>query len=144
MGMVINVMLPAGIALLAYAIHASGMIPTWEMATSSPPVVFLVCGALALGELLAAFIMKKRLFSRDRVAAIQNDAVAIDQWLLRSSIIVYALGASPMIYGSVLYILSGDLRQLAFFGMITLLAYRLFHPSADQLEELFRETEAVA
>lgn len=142
-GMVINVMLPAGIALLAYAIHASGMVQVWAPATASPPVLFLICGAMALSELLAAFIMKKRLFSRERVMPIRKDPAALDRWLLRSSIIVYALGASPMVYGSVLYVLSGDLGQLAFFGIVTLLAYRLFRPTADQLEELLRDKEIV-
>ncbi|MBD3299039.1 MAG: hypothetical protein GF341_10320 [candidate division Zixibacteria bacterium] len=142
--MVINLMLPAGIALLAYAIHASRLIPTWEMATASPPILFLVCGALALGELVAAFILKRQFFSQQRVAPIRHDPAAIDQWLLKSSIIIYALGASPMIYGSILYILSGDLRQLAFFGIITMLSYRLFHPTTDQLEEILKAPESAA
>ncbi len=142
--MVVNLMLPAGIALLAFAIHASRLVPTWDMATASPPVPFLVCGALALGELVAAFILRRQFFTRQRVEPIRHDPAAIDQWLLKSSIIIYALGASPIIYGSILYILSGDIRQLAFFGMITLLAYRLFHPTADQLEDILKAPETAA
>ena len=143
MGMVVNVMLPASIAMLAYAVHASGMVAPWEMATANPPILFIVIGALALGEMVAAFVLKRMLFSRARVAPIRHDSAAIDQWLVKSSLIIYALGASPMIYGAILYVFSGDLRQLAFFGIVSLLAYRLFHPTAGQLKEIFTEAERV-
>jgi hypothetical protein len=140
-GMVINLMLPAGVALLAYAIEAAELAPKWEMAQADPPIIFFLFGALAISELAAAFIIRKKFFARDHVAPFRNDGRAVEQWLMRSSIIVFALGAAPMLYGAVLYIVSGELRQFAFFGIVTLLAYRLFRPSADLLEEILQTSE---
>ena len=143
-GMIINLMLPAGIAILAYAIEASGGVPKWEITQSGPPIIFIVFGALAISELAVAFFIRRKFFSRDHVASFRTDSPAIDQWLMKSSIIVFALGASPMLYGAILYIFSGDVRQLAFFGIVTMLAYRLFRPSADQLENILSQAEPVS
>lgn len=135
LGMLINIMLPALVAILAYAAHAAHLMEPVESFTSDPPILFIALGAVAISELVAAFIIRRVLFSRERAAAVRDDAVKAEQWVLRSSLIIFVLGASPMIYGAILYLLSGDLRQLAFFGIITLVAYRLFRPTADLIEE---------
>jgi hypothetical protein len=135
LGMLINIMLPALVAIVAYGVHTAHMIDPVESFTSDPPILFIALGAVAISELVAAYIMRRVLFSRERTAAIRDDAVKAEQWVMRSSLIIFVLGASPMIYGVILYLLSGDLRQLAFFGIITLVAYRLFRPTEDLIEE---------
>lgn len=134
LGMVINILLPAVVAIVAYAVHAAKLVSPIESFTSDPPIIFMVFGAVALSELVVAYFMRRALFSRHRTTAIRDDATKVEQWVMRSSLVIFAIGASPMIYGAVLYLLSGDIRQLAFFGIVTLLAYRLFRPTPELLE----------
>jgi len=128
------------LAGIAYALFASGTIQPSPDFTDGQSVLFFALVGVALSELVAAFVMRRILFSPERARPIRHDPVLVEQWVIRSSIIVFALGASPVAYGVVLFLLSGDLRQLALFGIVCLLAYRLFRPTRDLLEAALQET----
>jgi hypothetical protein len=141
LGLIINLLAPATLAAVAFTLHEIGIVPTVPSLEQGPSILFFVLGALAISELIAAFVLRRALFSQARVRPIRDDPTLVEQWLVRSSIVIFAVGASPMVYGAVLYLLSGDTGQLAFFGIITLLAYRLFRPSKALLEELLEAAE---
>jgi len=134
LGMLINIMLPAVVAIAVYALHAAKLVAPIESFSTDPPIVFIVFGAVAISELIAAYVLRRILFSRQRAESIRDDAAKVEQWVMRSSLVIFVIGASPMFYGAILYLLSGDIRQLAFFGIVTLLAYRLFRPTADLID----------
>ena len=139
LGVWIGLIGPAMIAAVAYGLHESGTIQASSDFTEGQPVLFFALVAVAIGELVAVFVLRRLMFSPERARPIRHDPVLVEQWAIRSSTIVFALGASPIACGAVLFLLSGDLRQLALFGIICLLAYRLFRPTRDLLESALDE-----
>lgn len=140
LGVWINVIGPALIAAIAYALAASGTIQANPDFAEGRSVLFFALVGAAISELVAAFVLRRILFSPDRARPIRHDPELVEQWVIRSSIVIFALGAAPIAYGAVLFLLTGDTRQLALFGIICLLAYRLFRPSRDLLETALQET----
>jgi hypothetical protein len=136
LGVLINLAIPAAVALLAYGLRSGADVGTEASSVAGPSLMFLVLVGLAVMELIGAFLLRRRFLSAERVRTIRHDPALVEQWLTRSAMLIFALGASPMVYGAGLYLWSGDLRHLAFFGIITLLAYRLFRPTEDLLSEL--------
>ncbi len=140
LGVWINLVGPAMIAAVAYALHESGTIQATPDFAEGRPILFFALVVVAISELVAAFVLRRLLFSPERTRAIRHDPALVEQWAMRSSTVIFALGASPIAYGAVLYLLSGDMRQLALFGIICLLAYRLFRPTKDLFESALDET----
>jgi hypothetical protein len=140
LGVWINLIGPAMIAAVAYGLHESGTIQDSADFAEGQSVLFFALVVVAVGELVAAFVLRRLLFSPERARPIRHDPALTEQWVIRSSTIIFALGASPMVYGAILFLLSGDLRQLALFGIICMLAYRLLRPTRDLLESALDET----
>jgi hypothetical protein len=140
-GILINLAAPALIVAVAVTLRESGLVPLPEGQSALTSLLFYVLGGVALMELAAGFVVRRTLFTPRRVASFRCDARLVEQWVVRSSTVVFALGASPIIYGVVVYFLGGDLRHLAFFGMVTLLAYRLLRPTADLIADALNLAE---
>ena len=139
LGILINILTPGVIAAIVFVLVESEIVhPNPEFADRQP-VLFFADVAVALGELVAAFVLRRILFSPDRARPIRHDSSLVEQWVQRSSVVIFALGATPLVYGAILYLLSGDIRQLALFGIISLLAYRLFRPTRHLLEGALNE-----
>jgi hypothetical protein len=136
LGVLINLAIPAALALLVYGLRHGAGVGAEASSVAGPSLVFLVLVGLAVLELIGAFLLRRRFLCPERVRTIRHDPTLVEQWLTRSAMLVFALGASPMLYGAGLYLWSGDTRHLAFFGIITLLAYRLLRPTQDLLSEL--------
>lgn len=139
LGVWINIVAPAILATIAYLLFDSGTIqPNADMAEGQTVLFFALVG-VAISELVVAFVMRRILFSPERAKPIRHDPALVELWVVRSSIVIFALGASPMAYGVILFFLSGDLRHLALFGIVCLLAYRLFRPTKDLLEAALQD-----
>jgi hypothetical protein len=134
-GILINLVVPALIVAVAVALRGGKLVALPEQLSPALQPLFYVLGATALMELVAAYVLRRVFFAPNRIAPFCHDSGQVEQWVVRSSAVVSALGASPAVYGVVIYLLGGDLRQLAFFGMITLLAYRLLRPTVDLVDE---------
>lgn len=141
LGILLNVGLPALFAAVAVALRESGVLALPKELPAPLQPLFYVLGGVALMELAAAYFLRRLFFSPARVAPFCHDPVQIEQWIMRSAFVIFALGASPIVYGVVLYLLGGDLRQLAFFGIVTLLAYRLLRPTADMIEDTLNKAQ---
>ena len=141
LGVLINLAAPGLIVAVAVVLREGGFIPLPEGPSASVGVLFCVLGAVALLELVAGFVVRRTLFAPGCIAPFCHDARQAEQWVVRSSMVVFALGASPIIYGVVVYFLGGDLRHLAFFGMVTLLAYRLLRPTVNLIDETLNSAE---
>ena len=139
LGLLINILAPAVIAAIVFALVESETVQPNPEFVDGQPVLFFAFVAVALGELVAAFVLRRVLFSPDRARPIRHDSSLVEQWVQRSSIVIFALGATPLVYGAILYLLSGDIRQFALFGIISLLAYRLFRPTRDLLDGALNE-----
>jgi len=139
-GLFINLGGPFAIALVAILLMETGTIrPSMNFVES--PLIFYVLGAVAIMELGAGHFVRKALFAPSKAREVMADALKTEQWVVRSSIVLFALGASPMFYGVVVYILGGETTQLAFFGILTLAGYRLLRPSTSFLEDIFTAAE---
>lgn len=139
-GLFINLGGPFALALAAILLVESGTIRP-SMNFVETPLIFYVLGAVAIMELAAGHFVRKALFAPSKAREVMGDARKAEQWVVRSSIVLFALGASPMFYGVVVFTLGGEMTQLAFFGILTLAGYRLLRPSASFLEETFTAAE---
>lgn len=140
LGVWINIVAPAMLAAVAYLLYDSGTVQPNTSLIEGQSVLFFVFVGVAISELVAAFVMRRILFSPERARPIRHDPALVELWVIRSSIILFALGGSPIAYGIVLFLLTGDTRQLALFGIVCLLAYRLFRPTKDLLEAALQDT----
>jgi hypothetical protein len=134
MGLLINLAGPFGVAMIAILLIQTGTVePAMNFIES--PLLFYVLGGVAIMELAAGHFVRRTLFSVSKAREVAHDPAKTEQWVLRSSIVLFALGASPMFYGVVVYLLGGEISQLAFFGILTLVGYRLLRPTSSLLEE---------
>ncbi len=134
-GILVNLGFPALIVAVAVLLREGRLLRLPEAMPEFLQPLFYILGAVALMELAAAYFLRRLFFSPARVAPFCHDPIQIEQWVVRSSFVIFALGASPIVYGVVVYLIGGDLRQLAFFGLLTLLAYRLLRPTGDLIDE---------
>ena len=142
LGLMVNVGVPAIVVITAIALRQGGAIPSNGDPPEWLPLLFYIMGAVAVADLAVAYFVRRFLFASNRLAVARNDPAQLEELVSRSLLIIFALGASPMVYGVVVYLLGGDLQQLAFFGILTLLGYRFLRPTADFLQGALGMTES--
>jgi hypothetical protein len=132
-GLLICAVAPMLLFIAAHVLRSTGL--GIAEADRAPNEQLLFYGLLVIGvaDLAAAFVLRRVLFAPNRLRTVVNDSAAFRRQTLTAATILFALGASPMVYGVVLYLLGGDLRQLAAFAILDLVAFRLLRPSPDFL-----------
>jgi len=134
-GVIINLLLPGVLVLLAFVVRRNGIGTDESAAPEWQPLLFYVFLALGVADLFAAFALRRTLLAPMRLRAVLADAPAAERLIMNAATVAFALGASPMVYGIVLYLLGGDMQQVAVFAIVSLLAFRLLRPSAGFLEK---------
>ncbi|MBI5867769.1 MAG: hypothetical protein HZB43_05690 [candidate division Zixibacteria bacterium] len=141
MGILVNLGIPALTVAVAVLLREGHLLGLPEAMPEFLQPLFYILGGVALMELAAAYLLRRLFFSPARVAPFCHDPNQIELWVVRSSFVIFAMGASPIVYGVVVYLIGGDLRQLAFFGLLTLLAYRLLRPTGDLIDETLESAQ---
>jgi hypothetical protein len=138
--LVINLVLPGIAFLIVYVLRAMEMLPMSELISSATlQLLFYALLFVAVSEVAVAFILKKAIFSPEKVRPTLDDAAAFTKLVTGGSITLAALGAASMIYGVVLYLLGMDATKVALFALIALIHFRLFRPTAEFLRSLIAQ-----
>jgi len=98
-------------------------------------------GAVAVGDIAMAFYLRKILFGPSRFAVTNRSFASFAKICANNVITIFALGASPSLYGFVLYALGGTIEQFIFFILISLIAYRAVRPNKEYLEKLWETVQ---
>ncbi len=137
-GVLINILVPFLLLAVGYLFRKLGMLPEFPtLDESAHNLLLYILGAVAVGEIAVAFYLRKILFQPARFMATNRSFAAFAEICANNVITVFALGASPSIYGFVLYALGGTIEQFIFFILIALIAYRAVRPDKELLEKLW-------
>ena len=135
-GGLINLILPFGLVALAYLARELGIGVNPSARPASYTTLLYVAMALGLAELAAAFVIRRVLFTPVRFKSLEYNLPAIEAAILKSATTVFIVGASPILYGVALYLLGGEIREVAYFGLLNLVAYRMLRPNADLIRKV--------
>ncbi|MBI3871514.1 MAG: hypothetical protein HY304_00360 [candidate division Zixibacteria bacterium] len=135
-GLIVTVVIPFGLFTLAYLARERGL--GMDAPAEWEPLLFYILLVVAAADVGAGFLVRGRLFAPSRLARHVDDDEAMTRQTVGSATVLFLLGAMPMVYGTALYCLGGDTRQVAFFAIGNLLSFRLLRPSAGFLEQALR------
>jgi hypothetical protein len=82
------------------------------------------------------------LFSPLRFAGAAQSFAAFEERCKQNVIVIFAVGASPAVYGFILWALGGTIEQFIFFIIISLIGYRALRPGREWLEKLWTTVSA--
>lgn len=140
--LLINIALPAALFVVVYILRSMKLIPAQALVPiETLRILFFALVFVAVTELVTSFIVKKALFAPDKIRTVLHDLPGFAKLATGATITLAALGASAMMYGIVLYILGEDLTKVALFGLIALVHFRLFRPTAEFLRQTLDRAE---
>lgn len=139
-GVIINVLAPFVLLGIAYMLRGMGFLPEIpQLDDSMHQTLVYVFGVVALGELAVAFYLKRMWLRASWFVDVSGSFGGFSTRCIERMTIVFAVGASPAVYGFVLYALGGTIEQFIFFILISLVAYRLVRPGKAELEKLWEQ-----
>ncbi|HUU44905.1 MAG TPA: hypothetical protein VM118_04160 [Acidobacteriota bacterium] len=133
-GTLINMVGPLLLVVAAYVARQAGLGLDESQRPAIYPTLLYLFVAVGVADLAAAFFLRRSLFARSRFAGANLTPQATEAMVLRSATIIFAVGASPIVYGVVLFLLGGAIREVVYFALLNLLALRLLRPDAAYLE----------
>lgn len=140
LSLVINIVAPAAMFVVVYLLKSTEMLPTSLVPAGTLQIIFFALLFVAVSELAVAFIIKKSIFSPDKVCISLTNPGAFPKLATAGTVTLAALGAASAFYGILLYILGISLVNVAAFGLITLVHFRLFRPTAEFLRSLIAQS----
>jgi hypothetical protein len=139
----INLLIPALLIIAVYILSSMDMMPrAMSYPADTLQLMYFVLLAVALSEMVAALILRKAMFAPEKVRPVLGNSGEFSKLVMTGTTALAALGASPVIYALVLYILGEDISKTAIFPLVTLVHFRLFRPSAEFLREVVRQAQA--
>jgi len=141
-GIIINLIAPLGLVALAYAIREAGIGVDPANRLELFPILFYAFFAVSVSELIAAFILRRQLFTAQRLGVDTATGRFDANKALQAATIVLAIGATPIVYGIALYLLGGAITDVVWFALMNLLAFRLLRPDAEYLSRIARPETA--
>jgi len=137
-GLVINLVMPLVLLGIAYVLRGAGLAADTPLLDETTHRLLLyVLGAIALGELALAIYLKKRTFNASQFLSIGGSSAAFAERCKTKITLIFAIAASPAVYGFIMYVLGGTIEQYLFFVLIGLIGFRLVRPGKDELEKLW-------
>lgn len=139
-GGLINLIVPFGLVALVYVAREIGIGMNPSARPASYTTLLYIAMALGLAELAAAFVIRRNLFTPARFESTAQSRPATEAAILKSATTVFIVGASPILYGVALYLLGGEIREVAYFGLLNLVAYRGLRPDTDLIRKVLGDT----
>ncbi len=139
-GGLINLIIPFGLVVLVYFAREMGIGLSPSARPASYMTLLYVAMALGLSELAAAFVIRRMLFAPARFESPESSHPVTEAAILKSATTVFIVGASPILYGVALYLLGGEIREVAYFGLLNLVAYRALRPDTDLIRKALGDT----
>lgn len=140
LSLIINIVAPAAMFLVVYLLKSTEMLPTSLVPAGTLQIIFFALLFVAISEVAVAFIIKKSIFSPDKVRTTLSDTAAFSKSMTAGTLTLAALGAASAFYGILLYILGINLVNVAAFALIALVHFRLFRPTAGFLHSLIAQS----
>lgn len=139
LAILINIVVPAFMFMVVYLLRVGGALPASLVPGGTLQIIFYAFLFVAISELAVAFVVKRAIFAPDKVRLTLGDSAAFTKLVGAGTIVLAALGAASMMYGIVLFILGAGLASVAAFGLIALIHFRLFRPSAEFIRSLITQ-----
>jgi len=137
-GVIFNILIPFVFLGAGYTLRRMGVFSENTILDESTHQLLLyILGALALGELVIAYFLKRSLLSPERLGTAQMTFAEFSARCVAGMTIVFMVGAAPAMYGFVVYALGATIEQFVFFVLVSLVGYRFLRPGKDELERLW-------
>jgi hypothetical protein len=133
LGLLIHLIVPVLIVVAAYILRQQGMGVEPAARGDSYMFILFVLLAVALSEPIVAFFLRRLLLAPEKVRSLIGQRAALEALFVRTFLIVFCIGATPIVYGVVLLFLGGQITDVVGFALITLVSYRLLRPDAEFL-----------
>lgn len=135
-GLLLNVFLPAIFVILGLYLRSKGvgMNPIKGL-----DFLFMILLLVSATEIFFVFFFRKKFFlSANQLDDKAKVKTGTEEDFIRYSLVLFSLCLSPTIYGFVYYLLGGTLEWFVIFACITLICFRFFKPSLEQMEKFVR------
>ena len=136
LGMIMNVFVPAILVIVGIFLRSKGI---GTSPIKSLDLMLIILLAVSASEVFFVIFFRKKFFlngnGQKENATIKTGT---EDDFIRYSLIIFSLCLSPTIYGLVYYLLGGTLQWFVVFVCITLICFRFFRPSLEQVKRYIR------
>jgi hypothetical protein len=133
LGLVLNFFAPAVLLSLGIFLRNQGV---GARSIEGLDVLLWVLLAVSGGEVLAIYLLKKKILFARNMAKVKDQGASAQRVLVRSALILFSLSLSPAIYGLVYFLLGGTVERFVLFIAITLLCFLLFKPKLEEIKSV--------
>jgi len=136
LGLLMNVFLPAVLVVFGLYLRSKGV---GTNSIKSLDLLLIILLFVSATEVFFVFFFRRKFFlgkshSKDET----TKPTRTEDDFIRYSLILFSLCLSPTIYGFVYYLLGGTLEWFIIFACITLICFRFFKPSLEQVRKFIR------
>jgi hypothetical protein len=136
LGIIMNVFVPALLVILGIFLQSRGI---GTKPIKSLNLMLIILLIVSVTEVFFVFFFRKKFFlggnQQKERASIRTGT---EDDFIRYSLIIFSMCLSPTIYGFVYYLLGGTLQWFVVFACITLICFRFFKPSLEQVRKFVR------
>lgn len=133
LGLFLDVLVPAVLLSLGLFLRSKGIV---VRSFTGLDVLLWFLLAVSGGEVLAIYLIKKRVLFAPNMPRAKEEDVSLEQRFLRSALILFSLSLSFAIYGFVYYLLGGTVERFVLFIAITLFCFLLFKPKLEEMKSV--------
>ena len=133
LGLVLNFFAPVVLFSLGLFLRSQGV---GARSIEGLDVLLWILLAVSAGEVLAIYLLKKKILFAQNMPKAWRQNVFLEQMLLRSALILFSLSLSPAIYGFIYFLLGGMVERFVLFIAITLLCFLLFKPKLEEMKSI--------
>lgn len=138
MGFIINIGIPAVLLVAGYIAGASFR-ENFRLNDESLTTIKWVLIAVSVGEVAAAFIIKRQVFGNLRTYMQRYpDAKSRISMVIKIMIVIHALSAMPALYGLLYYLLGGHIDGFLLMIILNLIGYQICRPRKSDYDNLLK------
>jgi hypothetical protein len=140
-GLQFCVALPAALFVMVMILHKGfHFLQQPMLSKSDSQVVGYAFIAVALADVAAAYILKRRLINADALQSrFKFHPASFAKQLALAHTLIFALCAMPAIYGMICFFLTSDLDTYVLISVICPAAFLLLKPREEEIENLGRQ-----
>jgi hypothetical protein len=127
-----------GIVLITniFCFAAGSLLAKNQTLSPTANLIIIILGLMALADIGAAFIVKKKLLQPLFEPRAFDDANIINMTMMKTTVILSAICAAPPLYGLVVVLLGGKTEYLAGFMITSLVGYQVLRLRPRDFKQL--------